>query len=65
MYLMATSLGIGMAWLMFPLLVKGKINRLLKIKKYELVAILTLGYPAERGKRLKRKSLSEIVKFIE
>ena len=65
MYLMATSLGIGMAWLTFPLLVKEKINRLLKIKKYELVAILTLGYPAERGKRLKRKSLSEIVKFIE
>ena len=63
MFLAATSLGIGMCWLNFPLLIKDEIEKFFKTKD-ELVAILTLGYPQEKGKRSKRKSISETVKYL-
>lgn len=63
MFLTATSLGIGMCWLNFPLLIKDEIEKFFKTKD-ELVAILTLGYPQEKGKRSKRKPISETVKYL-
>jgi len=63
MFLAATSLGIGMCWLNFPLLIKDEIEKFFKTKD-ELVAILTLGYPQEKGKRSKRKPISETVKYL-
>ena len=66
MILVAESLGVGSCWLDTPLFCKREINKLLKVKDgEELVAILTLGYPAEKGKRSKRKPLFETVRFIE
>ncbi|MGA1871123.1 MAG: nitroreductase family protein [bacterium] len=64
MQLVAFSLNLGMAWLTMPLISKEQINNLIATKD-ELVAILTLGYPAEKGQRLKRKPLSETVRYIK
>jgi len=63
MFLAATSLGIGMCWLNFPLLIKDEIEKFFKTKD-KLIAILTLGYPQEKGKRSKRKPISETVKYL-
>jgi nitroreductase len=66
MILTAASLGIGSCWLDTPLLYEKKINKIIKIdSKDELVAILTFGYPSEKGKRAPRKPVSKTVKFIE
>ena len=63
MILTAESLGIGSCWLDTPLFCKKEINKFFKVND-ELVAILTLGYPREKGKRSARKPISETVKFI-
>lgn len=64
MHLAAHSYGIGMAWLTMPLLLKKNINKFINTKN-ELMAVLTFGYPAEKGKCLRRKHLSEIIKYIK
>ena len=64
MILVAESLGIGSCWLDTPLFCEKEINKLLGIKNEKLVAILTLGYPAENGKRSKRKPISETVEYL-
>ena len=64
MILVAESLGIGSCWLDTPLFCEKEINKLLGIKNEKLVAILTLGYPREKGKRSKRKPISETVKYL-
>lgn len=61
MHLVASSLGIGMAWLTIPLFANKKINKFMKTKN-ELIAILTLGLPAKNNGNHCRKNLSEIVK---
>lgn len=63
MHLIAAALDIGMAWLVFPLLLKKEINKLLKTKD-ELVAVLTLGFPDEKPPEIRRKRLEEIVEVI-
>jgi len=63
MVLTAESLGLGSCWLATPLFCRQEISKLLN-ENNELVAILTLGYPQEKGKRSKRKPLSETVKYI-
>jgi len=64
MILVAESLKVGSCWLDTPLFCKKEINKLLGIND-ELVAVLTLGYPAENVKRSPRKPLSETVKYIK
>ncbi|MDD5431894.1 MAG: nitroreductase family protein [Candidatus Omnitrophica bacterium] len=64
MILGAESCGIGSCWLDTPLFCKEGINKLLKTDK-ELIAILTFGYPAEKGKRSIRKNSIEAVKHIK
>ncbi len=63
MMLTAESLGIGSNWLDTPLFCEKKINRLLNTND-SLVAILTFGYPAEKGRRSPRKVYSETVKYL-
>jgi len=64
MILVAESLNIGSCWLSAPLFCKEEIDKLLNTKS-ELMAILTLGRPAEEGKRSLRKLHRETVKYIK
>ena len=63
MILTAESIGIGSCWLDTPLFCKKEIAEFTGINK-ELVAVLTLGYPAENGTRSSRKPVSESVRYI-
>jgi nitroreductase len=62
--LTADNLGISSCWLSAPLFYKKEINERLDIP-LELVAVLTLGYPAEKGKRSPRKPLSKTVEYLD
>jgi len=64
MILVAESLKIGSCWLDMPLFCEKEISRLLK-NNAPLVAFLTLGYPAEKGRRATRKSLSEMLEYVK
>ena len=64
MILVSESLGIGSCWHDTPLFCEKKINKLLKIED-RLVAVLTFGYPAEKGKRAKREALSDMVRYMK
>jgi len=63
MILMAEALQVSSCWLDTPLFCKDEINKLIKTDN-ELIAVLTLGYSAEEGKRSPRKPASEAVRFI-
>lgn len=63
MILVAQDLGIGSCWLIIPLFCEKDINKCIDTND-ELVALLTLGYPAEKGKRSKRKSRKETVRYM-
>lgn len=60
MLLTAESFHLGTCWLDTPLFCKRKIENILHVN-YSLVAILTLGYPAEKGRRSQRKPLESVV----
>ena len=64
MILVAEGLGVSSCWLDTPLFCKDEINQLLKAED-ELIAVLTLGYRAEEGKRCQRKPFSEMVSFVK
>jgi nitroreductase len=64
MLLVAEELGIGTCWLDTPLFCEKEINRILKQNKH-LVAILTLGFPAEPGRRAPRKPAKEALQIIK
>lgn len=53
MLLTAENFHLGTCWLDTPLFCKKKIENILNVD-YSLVAILTLGYPAEKGRRSRR-----------
>lgn len=63
MILTAESQGIGCCWNSTPLFCEKEINKLLK-NNNRLTAILSLGYPDEKGRRTVRKSIAERIKFI-
>lgn len=65
MYLMATSLGLGMVWLTAPLLAKNVIAKLFEVD-YELTAAVALGWPRKTEKYVyrHRKKLKEVTKYI-
>jgi nitroreductase len=62
MLLVADNLGIGACWNTMPLFCEKEINKLLGNSE-QLVSILTLGYPDEKGKRTKRKTIDEVVQY--
>ena len=64
MILMADTLGLGSCWLVFPIFCEKFINKLLGFDG-QMVAMLTLGYPAEVGARSARKPINDIVGYIE
>ncbi|MFH1460753.1 MAG: nitroreductase family protein [Candidatus Omnitrophota bacterium] len=63
MILTAEKLGVGSCWLDIPLFCEQNINKVLN-NNNKLIAVLTLGYPAEKGKRSPRKPYEEAVEFI-
>jgi nitroreductase len=63
MVLVAQEQGVGSCWLGAPLFCAEEINKLFKTKD-ELVAILTLGYPRETGRRSLRKPLSQTLFYL-
>lgn len=64
MILMAESLKIGSCWLDTPLLCEREINGLFNTKD-KLIAVLTLGYPAEKGNRSRRIESSKMVCYLK
>jgi len=64
MILTAESLGIGSCWLDMPLLCSKEINNLLNMEE-ELAAVITFGYPNQKGIRSHRSPIYETVKYIK
>ena len=64
MILMAHALGLGSCWLVFPIFCEKAINKLLGFDG-QMVAMLTLGYPAETGVRSARKPIDETAGYVE
>ncbi len=66
MLLQATELGIGSLWIGNVCAVEKEINGFLKIdsKQKKLVSAVALGYYEQEPKELKRKTVSEITKYI-
>lgn len=62
MILVADSLGIGSCWNTIPLFCEREINKIVGNKE-QLVAILTMGYSAEKGKRSQRKAVEKMVQY--
>lgn len=60
MILTAEQSGIGSCWLEAPMFCSRELNNLLSIHD-ELVAVVTMGYPAEEGKRSPRRPLKEVL----
>jgi len=65
MILVADYLGVGSCWLSSLLYCSKEIASILKINDAELVAVVTLGYPNEEGKRSPRKSIKDVLKLID
>jgi nitroreductase len=63
MILIADNFGIGSCWNTTPLFCEKEINKLLGNNE-QLIAILTVGYPAEQGKRSQRKTINNVVQNI-
>jgi len=63
MILVAESMGVGTCWLDTPIFCKDEIKSYLGINN-ELMAILTVGYPDEQGRRSPRKPILEMVKYL-
>ena len=66
LWIAATSLDLGMAWLGIAVFCEGEINALLNVQA-RLIAILALGYPDRDGaaEKPRRKRLEEIVSFFQ
>ena len=62
MILVAEECNVGSCWLDTPLFCEKEIKKLLNVNE-TLVAVLTLGYRNESGKRAPRKSLQEVVEY--
>ncbi|MBU1998067.1 MAG: nitroreductase family protein [Candidatus Omnitrophota bacterium] len=63
MLLTAETLRVGSCWTIVPLFYEQEINRILDTKD-RLLAIVTLGFPAEKGRRTKRKPNNIVTKYI-
>ncbi|HEC68845.1 MAG TPA: hypothetical protein ENI31_00960 [Candidatus Omnitrophica bacterium] len=62
MLLCAQELGIGSCWLGEILNKKEKVRKLLNIdKNYELMAVVSIGYPLKKPNKGKRKRLKTLI----
>jgi len=64
MLLAIHALGLGGVWLGEILKNKDKVSKILEApESLELMAIIALGYPAEKGGKVRRKNLKEVIFF--
>lgn len=63
MILTIESMGLASCWLHLPLYCEAHINKLLKTKN-KLIALLTIGYAKEKGKRSNRNLFNETIRII-
>jgi len=63
MILVAEDNQIGSCWLALPIFCKASIEKVLDIE--HMIAMLTLGYPDEKGSRAKRKDIKDSVVFVD
>jgi len=63
MIIVADQLGLGTCWHDIPLICEKSINKILQTN-FELIAILTLGYPAEKGRRTPRRKTTKFIRHI-
>lgn len=64
--LAAYELGYGTCWMTGPLVAVEELERLLGVKQpWRVVGLIPLGVPAERFKRRPRKSMDEILTFVD
>ena len=63
-HLAATNLGLGSIWLRDIIYQRNKIKKLLKYNNKDLVTAIVIGYSIEKPYQIKRKELSDIVKWI-
>jgi nitroreductase len=62
MLLAIHALGLGRVWLGEILKNKDEVSKILKApKNLELMAVIALGHPAEKGGKKPRKNLEEVV----
>jgi nitroreductase len=64
MMIEARALGLGTCWIGVVVFVGEEIKRLLNRENLEVVATLSVGYPAEDWKVRERKPLKEVVEFV-
>ena len=67
MLLQATALGIGSCWIGEILNRTDEVNRLLKIdpEKYELMAVIALGYSDDKTPQPIKKTLDDVILFFD
>ena len=59
------SMGLGACWMSGPLIAKGEIEGILKVSEgWNLVAVVPVGFPAERPSAAPRKAVDELVEFV-
>jgi len=64
--LAAHALGYGGCWMTMPLVAKEELERILRIRAdWDIVAIVPIGKPAKVPETPRKKSLEEIVTFLE
>ena len=63
MSLIAENFGISTCWTITPLFCRLALSELLKVKE-EILAILTLGYAAEKGRRSPRKNKFDLIRYF-
>jgi nitroreductase len=64
MLLAAEDAGVGGNWYAFPIFAETALNKYFKTSD-KLIAIVTLGYPAEKGRRADRNPIGEMVSYIK
>lgn len=63
MLLVAEDLGVGSCWTITPLFCQREINHILGERK-DMMAIITLGYPASKSRRSRRKPIAEVCSYF-
>ncbi len=63
MLLVANNEGISACWNTMPLFCEKEINEVVDMQE-KMIAILTLGFPAEQGKRSKRKFTADVIRLL-
>jgi nitroreductase len=64
--LSAVDFGLGACWMSAPLVAQAKLEALLEIKEpWKLITFVAMGHPFGKPARKSRKSVDEIIQFVE